>query len=81
MPNVDFTKQVQKYLDDQIEAGSYKNLSEAVCAGVTLLMEHDPAWQYGQLKADLETAATLVEHGDFVELDVCAFEPDAFFDR
>lgn len=78
MPNIHLTEPMQKYVQAQIEAGAYANLSEVVRAGIRMLMEKDGARQFYALKADLERSASLAEEGDFAEFDPRAFEPDAF---
>ena len=78
MPNVHLTGPMQEYVQGQIKAGAYANLSEVVRAGIRLLMEKDGARQFYALKADLEDAAAAAESGDFSDFDPKAFEPDAF---
>lgn len=78
MPNVHLTTSMQDYVQGQIEAGSYANMSEVVRAGLRLLMEKEGARQFYALKADLEHAAGQVRSGKFAEFDPRTYEPDAF---
>lgn len=43
MRNVHLTEPMQDYVEGQIRAGAYANLSEVVRAGICLLMEKDGA--------------------------------------
>ena len=77
MPNVHLTEPMQEYVQGQIKAGAYANLSEVVRAGIRLLMEKEGARQFYKLKADLDLAAEAAEKGAFSDFDARAFEPDA----
>ncbi len=78
MPNVSFTDPMEKYVQKQLQTGTYANVSEVVRAGMRLLMEKDGARQFYALKADLEAAVTDAEKGNFSTFDPKAYEPDAF---
>ena len=78
MPNVHLTKPMEDYVQSQIKAGAYANVSEVVRAGMRLLMEKEGARQFYALRADLEEARAEAEAGDFEAFDAQAFEPEAF---
>ena len=78
MPNVSFTEPMEDYIQKQINAGAYANVSEVVRAGLRLLMEKDGARQFYALKAEVESAIAQAERGDFAEFDPETYEPDAF---
>lgn len=78
MPNVSFTDPMEKYVQKQLKAGAYANVSEVVRAGMRLLMEKDGARQFYALKADLEASVIDAEKGNFSAFDAKAYEPDAF---
>ncbi|MBP9713738.1 MAG: type II toxin-antitoxin system ParD family antitoxin [Sterolibacterium sp.] len=80
MPNIHLTAPMQAYVQGQIAAGAYANLSEVVRAGIRLLMEKDGARQFYALKTELEKASTAAEAGDFALFDPREFEPSAFTD-
>ena len=78
MPNVHLTKPMESYVQRQLDAGSYANLSEIVRAGIRLLMEKDGARQFYALKSELEKAVADAENGAFSDFDPRAYEPEAF---
>ena len=78
MPNVSFTKPMEKYVQEQLKSGAYANVSEVVRAGMRLLMEKDGARQFYALKAELEAAVHEAESGNFDLFDPEEYEPDAF---
>jgi len=78
MPNVSLTGQMEKYVQKQLDAGAYANVSEVVRAGIRLLMEKDGARQFYALKADLEAAVMDAEEGNFSAFDPREYEPEAF---
>ena len=77
MPNVHLTGPMEAYVRDRIESGAYADMSDAVRAGIRLLMERDGARQFYALKADLEHAMRDAETGAFADFDPRAYEPDA----
>ena len=54
MPNVSLTEQMQEYVDREVAAGTYSNVSEVVRAGLRRLMEDDGAAAFYRLRRDLE---------------------------
>ena len=78
MPNVHLTDPMKAYVEAQINAGAYANVSEVVRAGLRQLMEREGARQFYALKAELEDAAREAEAGGFAAFDPKAYEPDAF---
>ena len=77
MPNVRLTRQMEAYVQGQIESGAYASVSEVVRAGLTLLMERDGARRFYALKADLEDAVREAEAGGFSVFDSAAYESEA----
>jgi len=78
MPDVHLTRPMQDYVQEQIASGVYADFSEAMRAGIRLLMEKEGARQFYALKTDFERVAAAVEAGEFEIFDALAFEPDAF---
>jgi len=75
---IDLTPPMQAYVSGQIKAGLYVDSGEVVRAGVRLLMEHDGAKQFHELKTSLLDSAHEVEAGAFTDFDAEAYEPKAF---
>ncbi len=73
MPNVHLTAQMADYVETQIAAGAYANVSEVVRAGLRALMDQDGAREFYRLKAELEQAVSEVEAGKVVVFDVEEF--------
>ena len=78
MPNIHLTKQMQDYVDMQVQSGAYANATEVVRAGMRLLMDRDGAASFFRLKADIDAAVAQAEAGEVIDFDPYAYEPDAF---
>jgi antitoxin ParD1/3/4 len=57
VPNISLPDAMQEYVERQVEAGVYANLSEVVRAGLRKLMEEDGATAFYLLRRDLAAAA------------------------
>jgi len=69
---------MDQFIQKQLDAGAYANVSEVVRAGLRMLMEKEGARQFYVLKSELETAVADAEKGNFTSFDPKAYEPDAF---
>ena len=77
-PKIHLTEQMRNFVQLQIKSGAQASLSEAVHAGIRLLMEKDGARQFYALKANLEKATA--ETGASTPFDARAYEPDALIE-
>lgn len=57
MPNISLPDAMQDYVERQVDAGVYANLSEVVRAGLRKLMDEDGANAFYLLRHDLQAAA------------------------
>ena len=75
MPNVSLTPPMQDYVDAQIRAGRYANLSEAVRAGVWKLMREDGLPEFWDMREELAELAARAMAGEGEPFDMREFEP------
>ncbi len=76
MPNISLTEPLEHYVDSQIKAGRFANLSEAMRAGIWSLMKEDErAARLRALRSEFEEAVAQADRGEARPFSMEEFEP------
>lgn len=67
--NVSLTPELERYINEKVEAGSYRSASEVVRESVRLMqrVEEDRAARLAALRRDIDEAVAQMDRGEWVD--------------